>query len=483
MCYRPLHIYNNSSYIHEGYFKTQFTVPCGKCYDCRKALVSAWQVRCSEELNNCKRCFFYTLTIDNDHISKYGTNDYGYDFITFSKTSVQKWFKRFRKSLGGIKLKYMLTSELGEITHRPHYHVLLYFYDDISEYQVHKAILKTWQQGFIKKGKLGAVVLNPNAVMYVCKYMHKTDKYYNGFAYKLGRKVLFKWYKALKTVCPHIQRPPHGKLHFELVDNSCLSSEKSLWNNFYNAAIRDYNEHASFHLQSTNFGIPQDDTKYKDTECLIYDHCGGYKTTKTPLYYIRKYYYDRLPNLKDGQKTIYRIKSEGIEMFVRKFPQRLQAYQNDARNALCNYKKISESLQDVTIQSKEIDAFIDRYGLTQVVRTMSVYKYVFRDLYEPKGFALCMTPDAVLSNPTKFLRIHLHALRSNNKELIDNTDFKLNKQQYINNTHNNKIYFYVIEQLCHLCDNYICHIRKQNAEQRQIELDKIRETKSKLLQL
>lgn len=484
MCYRPLRIVNNSSFIHESYCKPYLSVPCGHCYECRKVRTTAWQIRCAEELKNCKVCYFYTLTYDPQHITSYGTDYDDVPFITFNKSELQKFMKRLRKHLGGMSLKYMITSELGEETHRPHHHMLLYFYEPIDAKTVQEAIEKTWQQGFVKAGDNHGIVVNPNAVMYVVKYMHKTDKYYNGFANRLARKVLFKWYRALLTVNPDAKRPTNNKLHYELIENSSLTCEESLWNNFYNSAVRDYNQHCAFHLQSTNFGLPQNPDDYKGLECKIYDHNGGYKYTKTPLYYLRKFYYDRVPNLRDGSRTKYVLNSDGIELFADKFADRLQARQDDAVCALTLLRETpsTELMKDVKVTGQQILDFVKHNGMLWVKRMSALYQCIYKDLAEVKNSAI-VPPHVWFDRPKQCFRLHAHYLRTNNYEMFDRMDFLLNLKDFTERTHNNRIEWYMFTQIDQLIYNYRYITGKQKADQAEKLLDQVRAAKNRLTHL
>ncbi|MBQ0045879.1 MAG: hypothetical protein KBS35_03255, partial [Mycoplasma sp.] len=95
-------------------------IPCGKCPECRVSHSREWAIRCMCELESMSdiekdRCWFITLTYDNQHNPGF-----------LVQSDVQKFFKRLRKKYKQFKIKYFYCGEYGTNTFRPHYHVLLY---------------------------------------------------------------------------------------------------------------------------------------------------------------------------------------------------------------------------------------------------------------------------------------------------------------------------------------------------------------------
>lgn len=84
---------------------------------------------------------FVTLTYDDEHLPE-GGNLYPRD--------TQLFFKRLRKKLDPIKLRYYLVGEYGDRTQRPHYHIAL-FGVPMSAYQT---IADAWPYGMIDVGSL-----------------------------------------------------------------------------------------------------------------------------------------------------------------------------------------------------------------------------------------------------------------------------------------------------------------------------------------
>ena len=95
-------------------------LPCGQCIGCRLERSRQWAMRCLHEAqlheNNC----FITLTYDDAHLP----GDRSLHYSDF-----QKFLKRFRKSLGGAKIRYYMAGEYGEKFGRPHWHACIFGYD------------------------------------------------------------------------------------------------------------------------------------------------------------------------------------------------------------------------------------------------------------------------------------------------------------------------------------------------------------------
>lgn len=138
VCYSPLTAYqrvdrcnsNGKKAIvfgqppNRGQWKTVF-LPCGQCIGCRLARSRDWAMRCVHESKLHDQNCYLTLTYDDDHVP--------YSKITGEQTLVKKhlqdFMKRLRYYLGDIKIRFFACGEYGEITHRPHYHVILFGYD------------------------------------------------------------------------------------------------------------------------------------------------------------------------------------------------------------------------------------------------------------------------------------------------------------------------------------------------------------------
>lgn len=93
-------------------------IPCGCCVGCRMQRARDWTTRCIIESRQHKYNYFVTLT-------------YSDKFLPFEdgrpslkKKDLQDFMKRFRKIFGDVR--FFACGEYGDITHRPHYHLILF---------------------------------------------------------------------------------------------------------------------------------------------------------------------------------------------------------------------------------------------------------------------------------------------------------------------------------------------------------------------
>lgn len=105
------------------------SVPCGKCVLCTQSRTNDLMNRCVLETYTSKyKPLFVTLTYDNEHLPLDGVR----------VDDTQRFLKRLRSNLDysfgcHINLRYVICSEYGKNTHRPHYHMILWnmpFFED-----------------------------------------------------------------------------------------------------------------------------------------------------------------------------------------------------------------------------------------------------------------------------------------------------------------------------------------------------------------
>lgn len=93
-------------------------VPCGQCKECRIRYATSWAVRCVLESLEHKDNVFLTLTFNDEHLPA----DY-----SLCKATLQKFMKRFRKSIFPAKCRFFASGEYGkQAGKRPHYHLLVF---------------------------------------------------------------------------------------------------------------------------------------------------------------------------------------------------------------------------------------------------------------------------------------------------------------------------------------------------------------------
>lgn len=130
------------------------TVPCGKCAFCLVNKRSSWMFRVSQEMRKqMMPGFFLTLTYDDKHVKRTADGRLSLRFW-----DIQCYIKRIRKAK--FKAKYICVGEYGGVTHRPHYHLLIW--TDASP----RFLEKQWYNGHIQFGTLTMA-----SAMYCLKYI------------------------------------------------------------------------------------------------------------------------------------------------------------------------------------------------------------------------------------------------------------------------------------------------------------------------
>lgn len=140
-------------------------VPCGKCLACLTNKRNDWAFRLQQEHKASKGACFVTLTYHPKYLPENGLN----------KRHVQKFMKRLRK-IYGQKLRYFMVGEYGTETKRPHYHIILFHYDEGNRLNT-LHIERAWcvkNRNSRKVERLGIVDIRPlnyARIMYCTKYV------------------------------------------------------------------------------------------------------------------------------------------------------------------------------------------------------------------------------------------------------------------------------------------------------------------------
>lgn len=104
----------------------QIYVPCGHCAWCLRRLRDEWYVRLKYEGSKALFRSFVTYTYRDNDLPLKIDEDSGLMVPSVSLEDVQKFHKRIRKK---VKFRFMLCSEYGPKTGRPHYHGV-YFHNE-----------------------------------------------------------------------------------------------------------------------------------------------------------------------------------------------------------------------------------------------------------------------------------------------------------------------------------------------------------------
>lgn len=146
-------------------------IPCGQCVGCRLQRSSEWAMRCVHEASMHEHNCFITLTYNAENIPPEGG---------LRKKHVQDFFKRLRKYISPVKVKYYYCGEYGDKNNRPHYHILLFGYNftdwvllpfkSPSGYDLYTSpkLEELWGKGFVQIGDVSF-----ESAAYVARYIMK----------------------------------------------------------------------------------------------------------------------------------------------------------------------------------------------------------------------------------------------------------------------------------------------------------------------
>lgn len=144
-------------------------IPCGQCMGCRIDRSLDWSIRCANEIQMHERACFVTLTYAPDYLPSDGN---------LVKADLQKFFKRLRKALAPLKIRYYACGEYGDKTERPHYHALIFGYDfpdkefffQSGQNKVYRSAMleRLWPMGISSIGEA-----NFSTACYIAKYVTK----------------------------------------------------------------------------------------------------------------------------------------------------------------------------------------------------------------------------------------------------------------------------------------------------------------------
>lgn len=179
MCKHPVYIDNPVKQFHVYRDKIGICVPCGHCEECRKSKQLEWFTRAYYEFLDCKRhrgfCVNVTLTYNDDNVPV------EQNIRCFDKTHIQLFTKRLQTKVARFldlpytecRVRYLICSEYGGETHRPHYHGILFVHRSMSVIKFLEFLKQSWNYGFIAFGKFGALVKDVRAIAYATKYVCK----------------------------------------------------------------------------------------------------------------------------------------------------------------------------------------------------------------------------------------------------------------------------------------------------------------------
>lgn len=312
-------------------------VPCGRCAECQTNLSNQWYYRTWYEWQDLVACngyvLFDTLTYAPKHLpmlsNTWSCLDKTEDFPCFEPIHIRRFLQLLRQRLiraGYSKnaFRYFLTSEYGSdsrYTHRPHYHILLFVYDNnIDPLYLSRLIGDIWQYGrtdglpYKNVGYvLGKRVFRADcglvSRLWTCKYVSKYVQKSCQFQHEIDRRLNKVMFRLAEFVC----QPSDDMSNTPLSPEDWLDTEEAHRERL--KLLRYVNQ---FHRQSQHFGesalADLDLNQLFRDGCLYMPDPKGLKIPiPFPMYYKRKIFYD----LVEYRGSRYWILNELGEQFKR----------------------------------------------------------------------------------------------------------------------------------------------------------------------
>jgi hypothetical protein len=138
-------------------------VMCRKCDNCRNYIINERLGRAIAESRTALSTQIITLT--------YRTEGSGNRPDQINKGDIDLFIKRIRKKYG--RLRYIATAERGELKGRVHWHVVLFFYEKVPQFDLRKR--QQWKQW--PWGHVFVDIPDANAIRYALKYSIKSTQY------------------------------------------------------------------------------------------------------------------------------------------------------------------------------------------------------------------------------------------------------------------------------------------------------------------
>lgn len=476
MCTSPRRILNRANHWDE-HKPLYLEVPCGKCEECKQSNRNDWFCRCFYEwLSNREngQSFYYTLTYNNDNLP------HSMGVPCFSLRDLQLFLKRLRKCLSkrDTKLRYMITSEYGELYQRPHYHVLFFLDSYFNPYIFYRLIEQCWQKGFVKAGDNVGQITSYRGIKYVTKYVSKDFSHLgvfydvvapklvsraNDFLHDMYRKYYndtvkyftLKYNKNSRVIslCCHVD---------ELDIPSFVADDYNRALRFLRRVLRN---NSPFHIQSSGLGIGMMESKHVSFEkeySLVMTSDMNITKYKLPRYLKRKMWYDCVENEKDGKRNRFVLNQKGKEHYLSMLSSKIEDTQLEYDNILLNSTKkvvTKEHLDLVntvldTMKFENVDSLCHYINNIDIdTHILAIYNYVFRwrcnfidDLY--------LTDEYVKNHYMKIADFHLSSVSMYDFGKVYTLN-SLEKERLKYSTFNYHPYFRLYEEISQILDAMI----------------------------
>lgn len=503
MCVSPKKIYNRSNHWDE--FKPLYLyVPCGKCEECRQQNRNDWFVRCFYEWSNNTEnghTFFYTLTYNNENLPTFCGRP------CFSKRHIQLFIKRLRFVLDktDTKLRYMVTSEYGELKGRSHYHALFFLNKYTNPYMFLKLVQECWSYGFVKTGDNVGIVNSYNGIQYVTKYVTKDFSHLHDFLDEIAPSYADRANKFIKRL---------NSLYGTNIDVrfSYRCSDRVLYYTLLRGSEQDYSFDeldeikriflyfrrfitavTPFHLQSTGLGLGMLHHKHVSFEheyaMVMKSNCEIVKY-RLPRYLRRKMWYDCVENEVDGKRNRYILNRAGKEHYLSLLPEKVAKTKLEYQSTLLNTdsKLVTKDVLDLVNSALDKMKFYNVQSLQHYLHhidvdleILAIYSQVFRDRC---NFIddLVLTDDYVKGHYVQIADFHLSSVSIYDfGKVYSLYSHETERLKY--STFNYHPFFTRYEEVLTIMESYSLSLRLLRSEAKIKEQELIKKAKQLILQL
>lgn len=433
MCTNPITIKSRSSHWNR-YKPLTLSVPCGKCFECQSNRRNEWFVRSYFEWKQSEMAFFYTLTFDNEWLPKL------YNVPVFCKRYVQLFLKRLRKALEPfqIKLRYIITSEFGELHQRPHHHANFFLDGYINPYTFYKLVEDAWIYGFVKSGANLGRIDKDTGIFYVTKYITKDMFFMSGsfkhIADNLQQhmdKFLLRYYRlyGFSDMCLKVQKTKVvAYAPYRKVDEV----EQARFNRFSRHFQRVLSDALPFHLQSRYLGWDGFNNSLSQVDFLreqisIVRSTGLCQHFSLPRLFARKLWYDAVESETTHKNTNFVLNEKGIKHKLEKLEYDLPSIKADLLSKALQAKKYDLNSEFVRyyyttrddFQSKKGFPFATSASLHRFIEhsmndldfdVLAIYSVVFRGRVSTFPSDFVWSADLVKTNYLDIVRFQLDDL-------------------------------------------------------------------------
>ena len=135
-------------------------VPCGHCKECLEGQKASWSIRLALEFNYLQKLkwnvCFCTLTYSDENLPYVPESCFRGNFSDvpcFNRNQVRAYIVTLRREIhrryGAKSLRYIVCSEFGSYTRRPHYHAMFAVPPEVPIKDFYELVKHFWTYGFI----------------------------------------------------------------------------------------------------------------------------------------------------------------------------------------------------------------------------------------------------------------------------------------------------------------------------------------------